>query len=251
MTKTQYRKNHRICLIIAVTLAIVLMVHMAATTIRGQQGQQEEQTSTETTTEVMTLGEQMSQLQEVQRESVDEAADEEQTPDRYEVFDTMSADWGADDVEGFKLYAIPDSYERAGGYFPEKMQVYTYCVCNQYGVRYDLVIALIEHESGYVFDKVGDDGHSIGYMQIYETWHIDRMERLNCDDLTNPYQNILVGVDYLAELYEKYGTWQDTLTAYNYGEKGAYTYMWSRGRYVYDYNSGIMSRMKEIEEELR
>lgn len=245
MIKRQFRKNHRICLIVAVALAIVLMVHMAVMTVRGQQ---EEQTSTENTPEIET---QVQQMQEVQQESVDEAAGEEQTPDRYAVFETMSADWGADDVEGFKLYEIPDSYERAGGYFPEKVQVYTYCVCERYGVRYDLVIALIERESGYVFDEVGDDGHSIGYMQIYEEYHTDRMERLNCDDLTNPYQNILVGVDYLAELYEKYGTWQDTLTAYNYGEKGAYTYMWSRGRYVYDYNSGIMSRMKEIEEELR
>lgn len=34
----------------------------------------------------------------------------------------------------------------------------------------DLVVALIEKESGYKFDKVGDDGHSIGYMQIYEEY---------------------------------------------------------------------------------
>ena len=44
---------------------------------------------------------------------------------------------------------------------------------------HDLVVALIEKESGYKFDKVGDDGHSIGYMQIYEECHRDRMERLN------------------------------------------------------------------------
>lgn len=91
----------------------------------------------------------------------------------------------------------------------------------QYGVRYDLVVALIEKESGYKFDKVGDDGHSIGYMQIYEECHRDRMERLNVTDLTNPYQNVLVGIDYLSELIERYGTIQDALAAYNYGEQGA------------------------------
>lgn len=101
------------------------------------------------------------------------------------------------------LYEIPEEYSRTGGYFPEKMQVYTYCVCKQYGVRYDLVVALIEKESGYKFDKVGDDGHSIGYMQIYEEYHRDRMERLNVTDLTNPYQNVLVGIDYLSELIER------------------------------------------------
>lgn len=170
-------------------------------------------------------------------------------PDKYAVFDTMSADWGGEE-DGFVLYEIPEEYSRTGGYFPEKMQVYTYCVCKQYGVRYDLVVALIEKESGYKFDKVGDDGHSIGYMQIYEECHRDRMERLNVTDLTNPYQNVLVGIDYLLELIERYGTIQDALAAYNYGEQGAKQHLWKNGIYVYEYNQTIMSRMKEIEEEL-
>lgn len=170
-------------------------------------------------------------------------------PDRYAVFDTMSADWG-DEADGFVFYEIPEEYDRTGGYFPEKMQVYTYCVCKQYGVRYDLVVALIEKESGYKFDEVGDDGHSIGYMQIYEEWHKDRMESLNVTDLRNPYQNVLVGIDHLSELIERYGTIQDALAAYNYGEQGAKRNLWKKGIYVYEYNQTIMSRMKEIEEEL-
>lgn len=170
-------------------------------------------------------------------------------PDKYAVFDTMSADWGGEE-DGFVFYEIPEEYSRTGGYFPEKMQVYTYCVCKQYGVRYDLVVALIEKESGYKFDKIGDDGHSIGYMQIYEECHRDRMERLNVTDLMNPYQNVLVGIDYLSELIERYGTIQDALAAYNYGEQGAKQHLWKNGIYVYEYNQTIMSRMKEIEEEL-
>lgn len=176
--------------------------------------------------------------------------EETQTPDRYAVFDTMSEDWGAEDVEGFTLYEIPEEYERTGGYFPEKMQIYTYCVCRQYGVSYELVIAMIERESGYIFDEVGDDGNSIGYMQIYESCHKDRMERLGCNDLKNPYQNIIVGVDYLAELLEKYDT-RDALAAYNYGAKGAREHLWSNGIHLYDYNREIMKRMTEIEEELQ
>ena len=170
-------------------------------------------------------------------------------PDKYAVFDTMSADWGGEE-DGFVFYEIPEEYDRTGGYFPEKMQVYTYCVCKRYGVRYDLVVALIEKESGYKFDEVGDDGHSIGYMQIYEEWHKDRMERLNVTDLRNPYQNVLVGIDYLSELIERYGTVQDALAAYNYGEQGAKRNLWKKGIYVYEYNQTIMNRMKEIEEEL-
>lgn len=178
---------------------------------------------------------------------------EQATPDadieNIGAFDTMSMDYGGEE-EGFVFYEIPEEYQATGGYFPEEAQIYTYCICKQYGVRYDLVVALIEKESGYKFDKVGDDGHSIGYMQIYEECHRDRMERLNVTDLMNPYQNVLVGIDYLSELIERYGTIQDALAAYNYGEKGAREHLWSNGVYVYSYNSAIMQRMKEIEEEV-
>ncbi len=177
-----------------------------------------------------------------------EAQGQQDKPDRYAVFDTMSADWGGEE-DGFVYHAIPEEYERTGGYFPEKMQCYTYILCKQYGVDYPLVVALIEHESGYVFDKTGDDGNSIGYMQIYESAHTDRMERLNCTNLMNPYQNVKVGIDYLAKLIEKYGTKQDALAAYNYGERGARKHLWNNGIYVYSYNESIMNRAKELEEE--
>lgn len=128
--------------------------------------------------------------------------------------------------------------------------MYTYCLCKQYGVRYSLVVAMIERESGYQYDRIGDDGHSMGYMQIWQSAHIDRMEELGATNLLDPYQNIHVGIDYISGLIEKYGTIQDALAAYNYGERGAYTHLWSNGIYVYEYNETIIQRMKEIEEEL-
>lgn len=177
-----------------------------------------------------------------------ETQGQQDEPDKYAVFDTMSADWGGEN-DGFVYHAIPEEFEDTGGYFPEKMQCYTYILCKQYGVDYSLVVALIERESGYVFDKVGDDGNSIGYMQIYESAHTDRMERLNCTNIKNPYQNVMVGIDFLAELIEKYGTVQDAFAAYNYGERGAREHLWNKGIYVYSYNEGIMNRARELEEE--
>lgn len=56
--------------------------------------------------------------------------------------------------------------------------------------------------------------------------------------------------DAARELIERYGTIQDALAAYNYGEQGAKQHLWKNGIYVYEYNQTIMSRMKEIEEEL-
>lgn len=177
-----------------------------------------------------------------------EAAGQQDEPDRYAIFDTMSSDWG-DEADGFIYHEIPEEYTDTGGYFPEKMQCYTYILCKQYGVDYSLVVALIERESGYRFDRVGDDGNSYGYMQIYGKWHTDRMEELNCTDLMNPYQNVMVGIDYLASLIEKYKTAQDALTAYNYGEQGAREHLWGKEIYSYSYNASILNRAKQLEEE--
>ena len=88
-------------------------------------------------------------------------------------------------------------------------------------------------------------------MQIMEVYHADRMEELNCTDLMNPYQNVRVGISLMKDLIEKYGTVQDALAAYNYGETGARRHLWSKGIYVYEYNESIMRQMREIEEELK
>lgn len=97
-------------------------------------------------------------------------------------FDTMSLDWSGEQIAGFKEYQIPDDYELYGGYFPLEMQEYTYIICKDYGVDYSLIIAMIEIESGYKYDAVGKGG-DIGYMQINQEWHTDRMERLGATDL--------------------------------------------------------------------
>ena len=216
------------------TMIAVLMTVLCLMIVNIKEPEQQEKEPEEIQAEVTQNPETMTQT----AESIE---------DKYKVFDTISEDWGSDDLEGFVFYDLPEQYADKG-YFPEKMQIYTRCLCKQYDVPYALVLAIIEYESGYEFDKTGDGGQSKGYMQIYEKWHTDRMERLSCTDLMNPYQNVRVGIDFLSYLLKKYGTIQDTLAAYNYGEKGAREYLWSNGVYVYSYNTAIMQRMKEIEE---
>ena len=53
-----------------------------------------------------------------------------ETESKYKVFDGMSEDWGRDDLEGFVFYELPEQYADKG-YFPEKMQIYTRCLCNK------------------------------------------------------------------------------------------------------------------------
>jgi soluble lytic murein transglycosylase-like protein len=82
-------------------------------------------------------------------------------------------------------------------------------------------MAIIEVESGCDPDKLGDGGNSVGLMQIQPIWHLDRIEALSVDDLRDPYQNVDLGIDYLAELY---ATGHDTawvLMAYNGGQSYA------------------------------
>lgn len=223
---------HLTVIAILTTVLCVMIV-----TIKEPEQQKEQQTET-THAEVVQNPETISQTEQTT----------EETENEYAIFDCMSEDWGAEDVEDFVFYELPEEYAEKG-YFPEKMQIYTRCLCKQNDVPYALVLAIIEHESGYVFNKTGDGGESKGYMQIYEKWHTDRMERLGCTDLMNPYQNVRVGIDFLSYLLKKYGTVQDALAAYNYGEKGAREHLWSKGIYVYSYNEKIMNRATEIEEE--
>lgn len=92
-------------------------------------------------------------------------------------------------------------------------------------------------------------------MQISSAWHQERMERLGVTDLKNPFGNILVGVDYLAELAEAvHGNRTatpdaDVLAAYNYGYSGAVSKLWEYGVHEYAYNREIMERANELKEE--
>lgn len=79
---------------------------------------------------------------------------------------------------------------------------YIEIICQERGICPELMEAVIERESGW--DPEAVNGDCIGLMQVSEKWHQDRMERLGVTDLTDPYDNILVGIDYLSELFELY-----------------------------------------------
>ncbi len=88
--------------------------------------------------------------------------------------------------------------------------------CTEFEVPYALALGLIETETNFR-NISGDGGASSGYMQIQQRWHQDRMDRLGVSDLDDPEGNFRVGLDFLSELYEDYGTWEMALTVYNRG----------------------------------
>lgn len=107
----------------------------------------------------------------------------------------------------------------------ESWYSYLEYVCEQKAICPELVQAIIETESNW--DPEARNGDCVGLMQISEKWHQDRMERLGVTDLTDPYDNILVGVDYLQELTRRYVDQAMVLMIYN-GDSRAWKF-WETG----------------------
>lgn len=93
-----------------------------------------------------------------------------------------------------------------------------YQACGETGIRYELALAVIWQETNFR-NVTGDSGESFGYLQVQPRWHQERMERLGVTDLSDPYGNFLVGLDFLAELVDKHEL-TDALTKYNSGKTG-------------------------------
>lgn len=115
------------------------------------------------------------------------------------------------------------------------------------GVDPALVLAVIEKESGYNPDASGDNGRSQGLMQIWRSFHEKRMEKLGAVNLYDPKDNVLVGIDILAEKLDKYEDAEKALIAYNAGDAGAKKHYFSKGIYSNSYSQAVM----EIAEEIR
>lgn len=127
-----------------------------------------------------------------------------------------------------------------------ELQAHIVAVCDTYSVSPELVIGVIAKESGYNIAASGDNGNSQGLMQIQPKWHRERMARLECTDLFDPYQNVLVGVDILAELLSQYQTTEMALMVYNAGAGGAQEFWFSQGIYSTEYSQTVLSIAEDL-----
>ena len=85
------------------------------------------------------------------------------------------------------------------------------------GVDPNIVKAIIQEESGGNPNAIGDNGESIGLMQIQPKHHKKRMEELGIVSLFDPQENVILGCSILSDLYDKYGNYEDALSVYNSG----------------------------------
>jgi soluble lytic murein transglycosylase-like protein len=128
----------------------------------------------------------------------------------------------------------------------EELQMWVFDYCKDKHINPYLVFAMCEKESQYKADAVGDNGNSLGILQIQPRWHQERMDRLGCTDLLDARQNIIIGVDILLELYSKNDDTAWVLMAYNGGV--AYANRHYEAGNISEYAEYIMARAEELEQ---
>lgn len=121
--------------------------------------------------------------------------------------------------------------------------------CNEYGISTSVVMGVIATESNFNISAIGDAGEAFGLMQVQKKWHRSRMSKLGITDLLNCYDNVHVGIDFLAELYKANNkNWHKTLMAYNGGQ--AYANKRCRnGLYSSEYSRKVMSKAEQYKAE--
>ena len=114
---------------------------------------------------------------------------------------------------------------------------------NMYGIAPEFLMAIIEAESSGNPNAV--NGGCKGLMQIYEKYHLDRMKRLGVTNIFDVYGNILVGADYLSELFVDYEDPGMVSMVYN-GDSRANDY-WNGNCELSAYANKVLTRSADLE----
>lgn len=133
------------------------------------------------------------------------------------------------------LYPVP---------LDEDLQLHIIDLCNDYNVEPELVLAVIGQESNYNAKAIGDEGESFGLMQVQKKFHEDRMVKVGATDLLNPYDNVAVGIDILAECLNEGKGLEWALHCYNGWVEYA-DYMQATGQ-VSDYTESVLMLYEDL-----
>lgn len=128
------------------------------------------------------------------------------------------------------------------------LQRYIIETCEEYAINPSIIIAMCFYESSFNADAIGDNGEGMGLMGINPRWCWPEMEKLNCPDMRDPYQNVTVGIDIFAQKLAKYD-WNTeiALMSYNAGDAGAHRLWFDKGIYSTTYSSNIMNMSWDLD----
>lgn len=141
------------------------------------------------------------------------------------------------DMSNVFLYDVPLS---------DSLQRYIYEICADEDVPVTLVMAMIEHESGFNPEVISSTD-DYGLMQINTVNHEWLEDKYRTANMLNPYQNVFCGVSIIGSYIGKYEDLGKALMAYNMGDYGARK-AWENGVASTKYSAKILELMSEYEE---
>lgn len=131
---------------------------------------------------------------------------------------------------------------KAGSDHQGDWQEYIERLCEDKDILPELVEAMIEKESSW--DPTTINGNCVGLMQVNKEIH---KELIGDRDMTDPYDNIYVGVTILEELLHKYGEAAPALMFYNAGYSDNYGVGAYEDGTFSNYADEILKRAAELE----
>lgn len=130
------------------------------------------------------------------------------------------------------------------------VQEYIYYLSNSYNIDYNLIMAVIDTESGFNADIVSST-NDFGLMQINKCNHKWLQETLGITNFLDAKQNASAGIYVLRRLFEVNGN--DTvkvLMAYNMGQTGAER-CWKQGIHSTSYTEKIIKKQLEFQKQMK
>lgn len=91
------------------------------------------------------------------------------------------------------------------------------------GIPERILYRLIFKESTYNSEAISRKG-ALGYCQLMPKTYEIYKNKLNYSGSHTPEINIIIGTQYLADLYNRFGTWELALGAYNGGKRNVIKY---------------------------
>lgn len=148
-----------------------------------------------------------------------------------------------------KIYYVIDEGYRF--YLEEEYQDYVYEKLKENNRKdlYEIIIALMYHESKFEKDKVSST-HDHGLMQVNEGNYKNLHKTLGINSLDDPYENIDAGIYLFMYAIDKYNDLETALVCYNQGDKLLKT----GNTYSTEYSQGVLNdinKLKEVEDDYR
>ena len=145
---------------------------------------------------------------------------------------------------GFIPHDIPLSIE---------LQQYTWNLCQERGLDFEIVLALMFAESTYrpwLIHSNTNGSRDYGIMQINTVNHARLRDELGLTDFLCPFQNINAGTHMLSDLYRRFNDVHKMLMAYNFGEWGARAH-WDNGTFSSRYSRKIVDKAEQLRMSIR